>query len=296
MVPSASRFERLPRNSRILRESGFVFLVLAIAGLAHAQGNPSSGANPDIVGIKVGISRVAEARAALEAVTPALAVQEVETQLIGQSSAGGGIPVEGGKYLSELRAVTRSVKIKLGRENNWGCTGGEDCETLRVFFSGPPGGGLAVNVQRRMDIPSSGPSLDTLTRGLTEKYGAPGFRWARGDRGQTHYFAWAWSSDGRPLPLNERHPCAQPNVANGGTGDPSRQEHIRSFLKHGCAKAVFAMVSTRNQIVNQLWVDAIDHASIDKALTQTRAFIENYVRGAEQKERDKAAKTKGPKL
>jgi hypothetical protein len=86
------------------------------------------------------------------------------------------------------------------------------------------------------------------------------------------------------------------NVANGGTSDPSGQEHIRSFLKHGCAKAVFFMVSTKNQIVDRLWVDAIDHASIDKALTQTRAFIENQVRGVEQQERDKASKTKGPKL
>ncbi|HBO70786.1 MAG TPA: hypothetical protein DD658_12005 [Deltaproteobacteria bacterium] len=295
MESTSNRFKRSLRNARILREAGFVFILLAGAGLAHAQGNPSAGANPDVVGIKVGISRVAEARAALAAVTPALAVREVETQLMGRSSAGYGIPVEGGKYLSELQAVTRSVKILPGRENNWSCPGG-NCETLRVIFSGPPSGGVAVNVMRRMDIPSSGPSLDTLSRSLTEKYGAPSFHQTRGDRGQTHHFAWAWSSDGRPLPLNESHPCAQINVANGGTGDPSGQEHIRSFLKHGCAKAVFVMVSTNNQIVNRLWVDAIDHASIDKALTQTRAFTENYVRGIEQKERDKAAKTKGPKL
>jgi hypothetical protein len=46
----------------------------------------------------------------------ALAVREVETQLMGRSSAGYGIPVEGGKHLSELQAVTRSVKNQPARK------------------------------------------------------------------------------------------------------------------------------------------------------------------------------------
>lgn len=294
MESANKRFEPELGMVRILREAGFVFLLLAVAGLAHAQGNPSAGANPDVVGIKVGVSRITEARAALSAVTPALAIGNVETQLMGQSSAGH-IKIEGGNYLSHLQAVTRSIKIQPGRENNWSCPGGGDCEYMRVIFSGPPGGGVAVNVMRRLDF-SSGPSLDTLTRSLTEKYGAPGFHQTSGDRGRTHHYVWAWSSDGRPLPLNERHPCSQMNSAHTSTLLVDSQERSQSFLKPGCAKIVTVMVQQRNEIVDRLWVDAIDHASIDKAATQTRAFIENYVRGVEQHERDKASKKKGPKL
>jgi hypothetical protein len=71
----------------------------------------TSKPSPDVLGIKVGISRIADVRGALGKVTPILSVQERQAQLRGQSSAGRADPewvtLEDAKYLSQLSGISR---------------------------------------------------------------------------------------------------------------------------------------------------------------------------------------------
>lgn len=275
--------------------------LLATSGTGLAGSLKSS---PDVLGIKVGVSKVADARGALGKVTPSLSVQEQYAQLSGQSSAGRAISqwvnVEDSKYLSQFIGTTQAYKNVGQACNADGITGNAtlalkgNCEQIKVGFSGPPNAGIALHLLRDINF-VMGPSFESVTRNLIEKYGEPGFHGVFGDRGVSHHFAWAWSLEGTPVHLDAQHPCT---VLNGtGVGDITKsQENSKAKLQAGCAVALHAHLRQDNNVVKFLTIVAVDDFDIYNAGLKTSAFVDDYVKTFEKKEREKAATVAAPKF
>jgi hypothetical protein len=265
----------------------------------------SSNASPDVLGIKVGVSSIAEVRAALASVAPALSVSEKQEQLQGRSADGRAfsevVNIENSQYLSVLTAITQSYKDvtqcpSLHTQPTFYAQKG-NCEQIHVSFPGPPNSGTALHVTRLISF-LKGPSLDTVTKGLIEKYGEPGFHKSAGDNGVQHHYVWAWSVESKPLRLTEQHPCTvleQMGLGSAGI-HPAIRSNSQAKLKEGCAAVVHVHIQQDNSVVRYMTIVAMDNFGIESTLGKTSSYIDDHVANFEKKEREKAAKVVGPKL
>ena len=253
----------------------------AQTGTGGAKTAAEGEVGPDVLGIKLGISTAADVRAALAKVTPSITLKEQHGQLV---RPGRPVLIEGTEYLTQLRGVTSpygdcgsGVTVNL----NFG-----SCEIIEVKFSARPNAGTALSLIRTMYF-VKGPSLDTMTRSLVEKYGEPGFHGRSGDFNVA--FTWAWSTEGKPISLNAQHPC----VLSPNNDSPT---NIEEALRVGCAAVVQVVLTPRNNVVDFMTVNAINNVAIQSARTKTSAWIADYVANEQRQEREGAAKIKAPGL
>lgn len=255
----------------------------------------------DVIGIKLGISTIAETRAALGAVTPALRIMEDSVSLVGQSTTGRSWPIPNSDYVNRLSGVSLPA-------NN---TGGE---VIAVKFSMPPGEGIALDISRTIKFnegptfasmqgqaPLNGPPLDTLRRSLVEKYGQPSFH-ARFDsggssRGPLERFTWVWNISGKLVPLNAQHQCVkdQPLMEDLSYGG----KYSQSALQAGCAAVLRvelkANIGTADS-AEYMEIQAVNYAAATAAIRKTLELINKTITQFEQEERAKSAKTAPPRL
>jgi hypothetical protein len=235
-------------------------------------------ANVDVIGIKLGQSTVAQTRAALAAVTPALRITENRASLLGQSTAGRShvqpVPIPNSDYVASLQ----------------GANDARERESIYVTFSTPPSEGIALSVSRQIGF-GQGPLVDSLVRSLIQKYGQPGFHHQFGTN-QTYY--WAWSESGTPVPLKAHHPCV---ASFAGLGPHQEwEQRAKVVLGSGCALILHASFGTNAGAVTTLNINAADQASVLAAIRKTGALIAKGVSQFEQEEKAKAAKTAAPRL
>lgn len=271
----------------------FAAIVLVVTTSTQSAIAAGSGANPDVIGIKVGISSLADVRSTLSSVTPVLVMEELQAQLTGMTSqTRSPVQVANGKYVAEVRATTKAFK-----SGNSACAGPlkGNCEIIVVAFSAPPNPATAYYVVRDV-LFEIGPSVDNLVRSLTEKYGRPGHVRNFGNQGAQYDLAWAWSTDGMPVPVNEQHPCFSVGTMDGRAGFGKQIELTQTYLKVGCGFALNVKIEVRNNVVVSMRQRSVDNASLHSWSLKTAGFVTSYVRSLEQGERDTAAKAATPKL
>jgi hypothetical protein len=241
----------------------------------------------DVLGIKLGQSTVAQTRAALAAVTPTLEINESRASLLGYSAAERASPqqvsIPNSDYVSTLRATTVNCQIR---------TNLSSCESISVTFSTPPGEGIAVSANRKIDF-RQGPPLDSTVRSLTDKYGQHGFHSSHD--GMNHVYVWVWSESGKPVQLSIKHPCA--SVISPSLGPLNTWErNAKSALQAGCAVSLRVFLLTNAGTVTHMNLETTDHLSVLAAVHKTGALIAKGVAHFEQAEKAKAAKTAPPRL
>lgn len=248
----------------------------------------ASGTRPDVLGIKVGVSNSVEAKATLAQITPPLNIKEGYTQLIGMAAQNRGIAqqveVKGGNFLSHLEGATRACNAA-----------NMNCEEFFIFLSGPPSAGTTFAIRRTIRF-SDGPSIDTITKSLTEKYGPPGYMRNYGGNGVQFDFAWAWTTDGKTLTMKEGHPCTLPNAARMSSTANGQVEQAALYLKEGCAVVAHAILGAKNGVVNSMSVELADQEGIRATSSRTLDFVTRFIKEFEQGERDAAAKKPAPKM
>jgi hypothetical protein len=250
-----------------------------------------------MLGIRVGASGVAEAKAALAAANPAFVVKESFTQLIGTATQNRGIgqsmEIEGGRYLSQLQADTRGFQHRC--QNFYPATAKSDCETVFVHFSGPPDAGIAVALFREARF-LRGATADTVIKGLTAKYGPPGYFRDYQGRGFSFDLGWAWATDGTSLPMKDGHPCADRNAAHLRADANRQYEHAGAMLQSRCAVILHVVLGAPNGIVGSMEMTLADHAAIRATTSKTIDFVTGSVARKDRQERDSAAKAVAPKF
>ena len=266
-----------------------------VAAAAPAAVSRPGGARPEMLGLKVGVSDAAAAKAALAALTPPIGVQEQYTKLIGTATDkrafGQHMEVQGGNYLSHLRGTTQGF--------SQGCQGfsvrsASNCESVAVYLSGPPLSGTVFALSRQM-LFANGPSVDTVMKSLREKYGAPGYVNDFGNRGTSFNLAWAWAADGSSIPMKEGHPCSVPSAARMSANATGQVEQAELYLKSRCAVNLHVGLGAANNVVSGMTLELADQAGILATSSKTVAFVSRSVSAGEQRERDAASKTAPPK-
>jgi hypothetical protein len=279
----------------------YPMLAQAAEAPAAAAGAPASaaarGKRPDMLGIQVGVSGVAESKAALAAANPSLVVRERFTQLIGTATQNRGIgqsmEIEGGRFLSALLADTRGYQQSC--QNFFPGSSKSDCETVQVHFSGPPDAGIAVALSREARF-VNGATVDTIIKGLTAKYGPPGYFRDYAGRGINFNLAWAWANDGSSVSMKEGHPCAHPHAALLRADANMQYEQAELVLKSRCAVILHVTLGAANSVVGAMDMKLADHAAIHATTSKTIDLVTGSVANKERQERDSAAKAAAPKF
>jgi hypothetical protein len=272
--------------------------VPAVAGTStSSSAAPPRGKRPDMLGIQVGISGVADVKAVLAAMKPPLMVKEYFTQLVGTATQNRGMgqsmEIEGGRFLGAIEANTAGFQQAC---QNFSPTGSKsDCEHLRVHFSGPPDAGTVVALFRNARF-VNGATADTVIKGLTAKYGPPGHVRDYQGRGFSFDLAWAWAADGSSLPMKEGHPCANRNAAHLRADANRQYEHAGAVLQSRCAVILHVVLGAANGIVGSMEMTLADHATIHATTSKTIDFVTGSVARKDRQERDSAAKAAAPKF
>ena len=269
--------------------------------VAAPQASSGGGAAIDVLGMSPGKSSIADVRKALAAVQPALRLNEGQMRLAGRSATAGitrgPIEVGEGPFLRLIEAITHTSNVS-ARCGNIATQGSNAyCEIVRVSFSAPPTAGIAQVVDRDVYFGPNGPTFDNMQASLTSKYGPVGFQKAYGDAGQSIHMHWAWDAAGRPIPLNERHTCANDRVAiAAGLMLQEEQKRANVHVEAGCATTLKVQYGGRNRIVTNLKIVAVDHRSVRDLNTRTNQYVDELVAEVERKEREKAGAVATPKL
>lgn len=266
-------------------------------GATPATANPSRGKRPDMLGIQVGVSNIADAKAALAAMKPPLLVREGFTQLVGTATQNRGmgqsVEIEGSRFLSVIEAHTSGFQHAC---QNFSPSGSKsDCDHVRVHFSGPPDAGTVVALFRNARF-VNGATADTVIKGLTAKYGPPGYFSDYQNRGFIFTLAWAWAADGSSLPMKEGHPCAHPNAAALRNDVNSQYEHAGMVLQSRCAVILHVRLGASNSIVGSMEMTLADQAAIRDTTSKTIDFVTGTVARKDRQARDSAAKAVAPKF
>jgi hypothetical protein len=248
-------------------------------GIASTSAEAAPKGWPDVLGIKLGFSTIDEVRAALHKITPALEFEESRQRLLSMQPDGKWVEVANGAFISSITGHTRGPC-----DNRKG-----SCETFSLSLSAPPNKSVALSMQRRIDF-ASGPTVETVTRSLVEKYGEPGFHRSVG---RTEWFTWVWSRDGNPMPAT----ISCNSYKDQGSNDiANSQAASRRAIRDGCPVLVQVDLITSNRLVTNMVLSAINHAAIDTSNTQSLAFISSYMKDLARQEHDNAAKTIAPKF
>lgn len=258
-----------------------------------ATGGPP---RPEMLGMTVGVASLPDARAALAALTPPLTVREHTTQLVGRSTADRGmsqqVQVQNGLYVSQLQAHTQAFRPNC--QNFVAQMSPTDCDDIVVHLSSPPQAGVVLGVTRKLRF-RSGPAVDTVVQSLIQKYGKPGLQWVYGNNVQFNLH-WAWTKDGTSLPLTRGHACAHPYAAQI-VGDLNRWlSQAENLLRERCAIVLHVTLGAANHVVSGMDMAMTDQALVRDTSTRTVELVTGHVKGVEQGERDKAAKTAAPKF
>lgn len=281
-----------------------VYPMLAQAAEASAASRTTSesaaqprGKRPDMLGIQVGVSGVADAKAALAAMKPPLMAKEYFTRLVGTATQNRGIgqtmEIEGGQFLSALEASTSGFQNACQNFNP--AVSKSDCEHVRVHFSGPPDAGTAVALFRSARF-VKGATADTVIKGLTAKYGPPGYFRDYQGRGFSFDLAWAWAADGSSVPMKEGHPCADRNAAHLRADANRQYEYAGAVMQSRCAVILHVVLGAPNGIVGSMEMTLADHATIRATTSKTIDFVTGTVASKDRQERDSAAKAAAPKF
>jgi len=269
----------------------------ATSASASASASTPRGKRPDMLGIQVGASGIADAKAALAAMKPPLLVREYFTQLVGTATQNRGMgqtmTIEGGRFLSGLEAHTSGFQHAC--QNFSPAVSKSDCEHVRVHFSGPPAAGTAVALFRSARF-VNGATADTVIKGLTAKYGPPGYIHDYQGRGFSFDLAWAWAADGSSIPMKEGHPCAHRNAAHLRADANRQYEHAGAVLQSRCAVILHVVLGAPNSIVGSMEMTLADHAAIRDTTSKTIDLVTGTVARKDQQERDSAAKAAAPKF
>ncbi|HWI20113.1 MAG TPA: hypothetical protein VNT81_20310 [Vicinamibacterales bacterium] len=258
-----------------------------------ASAPASSGTNPDVIGIKIGVSTVEEVRAILNAPNLNLLVEERMLELVGQSTAGRGasttVDIPNSVHVGYLSGTSKTYK-----PSGYDAPCSQvtvNCQHLGATFSGPPGKGRVLALTRTIHF-AERPLTDVVIKGLVSKYGQPGFQDSYGDKGVQLTLRWAWAPNGSPIILNDRHACASQLAATMTTnGSIDRSE---AALRAGCAVMLFVIINQQNSATEFQTVHLIDHNAIVTSTLQTRRLVADGVARYEDCERRRAANTQVP--
>ncbi|MBT9569445.1 MAG: hypothetical protein IV085_14240 [Thiobacillus sp.] len=213
--------------------------------------NPSSGrlpeisaANPDVMGLTLGVAGLKEAREAFNKYSPKLNVLE-------DFVMGGEQP-----YTGVLRGYAENCGYMCYRHE------------LHAKLASPEAGGRVVVAVRRMRFKSEdATSLPNMLDALNRKYGE-GFSVKTTSRSgqQSVQSFWAWSSDGRLIALSAGHPCADARAVSplaANVADLVRAEqYAQPALKAGCSAIVFSLLTARNDVLMGTSLTAVDVVGI----------------------------------
>ncbi len=266
-------------------------------GATPATATPPRGKRPDMLGIQVGVSNIADAKAALAAMKPPLLVREGFTQLVGTATQNRGmgqtVEIEGSRFLSGIEAHTSGFQHAC---QNFSPAGSKsDCDHVRVHFSGPPDAGTVVALFRNARF-VKGATADTVIKGLTAKYGPPGYFRDYQGRGFSFDLGWAWAPDGTSLPMKDGHPCADRNAAHLRADANRQYEHAGAMLQSRCAVILHVVLGAPNGIVGSMDMTLADQAAIRDTTSKTIDFVTGTVARKDRQERDSAAKAVAPKF
>ena len=234
---------------------------------------PASGAGPEIVGLRLGMS-LADVRAALKAHSPGLKSREVLTVVNNAPST---------EYLSVLTA-TSPLRHPVGPE-----------DTIGVDFTPPPSSPRAIFIERFTGFPEGKRPLYSAVRAaLIQKYGPP----SHVQEGRDTYLVWARDPSGNRI--------TGPNALRCGKyspGDPSRRNFTVLFggiKPTGCGLTVFAKLGQEvlrgggpglhlTELADYLGVSIVDDSGFE-------ALREAAARVAADETRRKGAAVNTPKL
>lgn len=276
-----------------------VYLVAPSRTAQADQPSPSqaqataSKANPDILGIRLGVSTVDDVRSVFGRPALGLQVEEELATLVGQARTGRGlsaqIDIPNSEHVDRLTGTSKTYKPSGFDAPCAQIT--VNCQSLHARFSAPPGKGIVLALTRAIHF-AERPLTDTVIAGLVEKYGQPGFRDSYGDKGVELRLVWAWAADGSPVALNARHTCANQSIATMTTNGSI--DGSRAAARAGCAAMLYVIISQANSVTEFQTLHAIDHYAIIATTARTSAFVEEGVARYEACERDKAARTSVP--
>jgi len=248
----------------------------------------TSKANPDVLGIKVGVSTIDDVRSIFNGAALALRVEEHQTRILGMSTAGRAqatqVEIPNSEYVDVISGTTPISNIY-----STSCTRTDtNCQDLQARFSGPPNKGTVLALTRVIQF-VNGPLTETVIKGLIDKYGQPGFRDSYGDKGVELRLVWAWAPDGSALTLNARHLCASQSAALMKTNGSI--EESKDALQAGCTAILHVVIHQENSVTKDESIYLIDHYGVYTAGTKTSAFVAEGLSAYEKCEREKAAKT-----
>lgn len=245
------------------------------------ENSPSSGklseislANPDVIGLTLGITGLKEARQVFIKYEPKLNVLE-DTVL------GGSQP-----YIGVLRGYAENCGYMCYRHE------------LFAKLAAPEAGGRVITVSRRLQFTSDATSLPNMLDALRKKYG--GDNYVKKIPPSQLLSFWAWSSDGRPIALSADHPCAETNVAPrlwaNAANRARAEEYAKPALKAGCAAIVFGNLMVQNDMVTSVVLQAVDVVGIVRSgriAAEAQAAAANRQK---QIQREKAEQQHAPPL
>jgi hypothetical protein len=233
-----------------------------------------AGAGPgiDVLGIKLGASKVPDVERLLRQMQPGASLQPTETELIWAPPNAPKLPIQGSRHVSKLWLYSHGSRP---------CPTGQQCNNVAVHFQAPPSGQV-VAVKRDGSFPPT--PLDTFMKALTDKYGTPSSREVSPSMTLVH---WIWGRDGRLLTAAPKQPCRAPDT-------PSEQA-AESFLARNCAQVVSAQLMPQNGLVNLVLVQAYDAAADARGRRETEAYMQRYADDVARRQREAAAGTAAPR-
>lgn len=238
-----------------------------------------SAANPDVMGLTLGVTDIKEARQAFVKYEPKLNILE-DTVL------GGTQP-----YVGVLRGYAVNCGYLCYRHE------------LFARLAAPEAGGRVIAVSRKLLFTSDATSLPNMLDALRKKYGESIYvkEGVKAEAGNSQVLSfWAWSSDGRPIALSADHPCANIGVTGrlwaNATNRIRAEEYAKPVLKAGCAATVFGNLGVQNDMVTSVLLQAVDVVGIVRSgriAAEAQAATANRQK---QTQREKAEQQRAPPL
>ncbi len=252
-----------------------------------------SSAAPDVFGIKLGVTTVADARAVLMAMTPKMNMEVIKSLLRTQSDTGDLIDFPNTEYVGFLNAESQE-----GVQAVSGAYGKR--RSMSITFAKPPSSTKAVYITANtLYSQSEATSLANMVSALSKKYGGDAYEHYPNPRAE-QFLAWAWSADGRLIPLNDRHLCAQRGQASIALGDrigsESADQKAINMLRAGCVAVVHVVLGLSNQTVTWLQVAAFDIYHFHESMAKASELVTQYQKKHDQQMRDAASQRKAPTL